>query len=196
MTTVILNEHHNVQILVKVVSAAGDALVDHTNAAFVISNSSGSISGGAARNNGYLLAAVKIVLSILLVGKFGIAGAVLGTAIAYWTVDFGYNPKLVYDKVFHLPVRRYVLLVLGRLAMALGIGLGSWWLWRKFFAPHAITGVLPLIINIVILGIIVLIVTAALYAMFFPGFRHLIARGRNVLARRRQKKTDRQGQKE
>ncbi len=149
-----------------------------------------------ARNNGYLLAAVKIVLSILLVGKFGIAGAVLGTAIAYWTVDFGYNPKLVYDKVFHLPVRRYVLLVLGRLAMALVIGLGSWWLWRKFFAPHAITGVLPLIINIVILGIIVLIVTAALYAMFFPGFRHLIARGRNVLARRRQKKTDRQGQKE
>ena len=141
-----------------------------------------------ARNNGYLLAAVKIILSILLVSQFGIAGAVLGTAIAYWTVDFSYNPKLVYDKVFHLPVKKYVLLVLSRLLLALGIGGGSWMLWRRYFAPRAITGILPLIINIILLGLIVLVVTAVLYAVFFPGFRHLFARGKMVLARRRRKR--------
>lgn len=146
-----------------------------------------------ARTNGYLLAVVKIVLSIVLVHQLGIVGAVLGTTIAYWTVDFLYNPKLIYDEVFHLPVSRYFRMVAVRVMLAFAIGLGASGIWNRFFAAAAMTSILNLILYILLLGVLVTAVSTAVYGICFAGFRHLFVRLKDLAVRRKERKNNNHG---
>lgn len=141
-----------------------------------------------ARSNGYLLAITKILLSLILVFVLGISGAVLATSIAYWTVDYLYNPRLVYRQVFHLSSWRYYKMVALRLVLAAGIGYVSWWFWNQFMAAKAITGVVALIIQILILGIAVSVMTTVLYAVCFKSFRHLFIRLRTIFKKKRNRR--------
>ena len=138
-----------------------------------------------ARNNGYLLAVTKILLSLVLVSFFGILGAVLATAISYWTLDYLYNPCLVYRHVFHLSPWRYYKIVALRVALALGIGYGAWMFWNQYMAAGAITGIMALIIRILLLGILVTLVTTALYVVCFKSFRHLFIRLKTIFKKKR-----------
>ena len=138
-----------------------------------------------AKNNAWLLAGVKIVCSVILVQKLGLLGVVLATTIAYWGVDFLYNPRLVYDKVFHRPSRDYYVLVVTRLLIAIAVGLGGFWFWNAFLAQRAASGKLFLVISIILLGILITVVTTVIYWFAYRSFRHLYERIMGVLKNRR-----------
>ena len=112
-------------------------------------------------------------------------GAVLATAISYWTLDYLYNPCLVYRHVFHLSPWRYYKIVALRVALALGIGYGAWMFWNQYMAAGAITGIMALIIRILLLGILVTLVTTALYVVCFKSFRHLFIRLKTIFKKKR-----------
>ena len=138
-----------------------------------------------AKNNAWLLAGVKIVLSVILVQKLGLLGVVLATSIAYWVVDFSYNPVLVYKNVFHLPAGDYYFMVVSRLAAALGIGTAGYFFWNRYLASIAMEGKLKLILCILLLAFLITIVTTVIYWFAYRSFRHLYVRLREMLARRR-----------
>ena len=138
-----------------------------------------------AKNNAYLLAVTKIVLSIILVSKLGLLGVILATTIAYWTIDFFYNPVLVYRKVFNLPVWRYYAMVLSRLAVGIVIGLVSYVSWNNCLG-YVNGGVSHLVISILLLGVAVVIVTTIIYSISYKSFRMLVSRFVNILRRKRE----------
>lgn len=137
-----------------------------------------------AKNNAYLLAIVKVVLSIILVSRLGLLGAVIATAIAYWGVDFSYNPRLVYEKVFHLPSSRYYFMVCLRVIIAFGVGALGYFVWNTFLASNA-TSLVPLLVNIILLGIFIVLITTIIYWFAFRSFRHLYTRLMSILRRKR-----------
>ena len=143
-----------------------------------------------AKNNAWLLAGVKIVLSVILVQQLGLLGVVLATTIAYWVVDFLYNPRLVYDKVFQRPAKDYYFMVITRLFLAIGIGLGGYWFWNAFLASIASQGRAKLILCILLLGILITIVTTIIYWFAYRSFRHLYTRLMGILKRRRDRKKE------
>lgn len=138
-----------------------------------------------AKNNAWLLAIVKIVLSIILVQKLGLLGVVLATTAAYWGVDFSYNPRLVFDLVFHRPAKHYYFMVVTRLLLAIAIGLGGFWFWNTFLAHTASLGKMKLILCILLLGILITIVTTVIYWFSYRSFRGLYSRLKGVIKRRR-----------
>ena len=138
-----------------------------------------------AKNNAWLLAGVKIVLSVILVQKLGLLGVVLATTIAYWVVDFLYNPRLVYDRVFHRPSTDYYFLVVTRLGIAIAIGLCGFWFWNHVMHVNIADGRMALILNIILLGILITAVTTIIYWLAYRSFRHLFTRLMGILKRRR-----------
>ena len=138
-----------------------------------------------AKNNAYLLAITKIVLSIILVYKLGLLGVILATTIAYWTIDFGYNPVLVYKKVFNLPVWRYYAMVFSRTLVGVIIAFVSYIVWNQK-SVYVTSSVIHLIISVLILGVAVVIVTTLVYVICYKSFRLLISRFARVLERKRE----------
>ena len=138
-----------------------------------------------AKNNAWLLAGVKIVLSVILVQKLGLLGVVLATTIAYWVVDFSYNPRLVYDRVFHRPSKDYYFLVATRLGITLAIGLCGFWFWNHVMNVNIADGRMALILNIILLGILITAVTTVIYWVAYRSFRHLFTRLMGILKRMR-----------
>ncbi len=138
-----------------------------------------------AKNNAWLLAGVKITLSIILVQKLGLLGVVLATTIAYWVVDFLYNPRLVYNKVFSRPANSYYFMVLSRLGIALAVGLAGFWFWNDVMRVTTEAGRLSLILNIILIGILITLVTTAIYWAAYRSFRHLYTRLMGILKQKR-----------
>ena len=136
-----------------------------------------------AKNNAYLLAVSKVVLSVLLIQQFGLLGVILATLITSWTVDFLYNPRLVYDNVFRLPSWRYYAMVASRLGIALALGGTGYMVWNRFM-PYITSSTLHLLISILVMGIIVVCITTIIYACAYRSFRRLFVRIRNILSRR------------
>ena len=140
-----------------------------------------------AKNNAYLMAVSKIVLSVLLVQKFGLLGVLSATLLTNWTVDFLYNPRLVYDKVFHLPAIRYYKMVFSRLGLAILIGAAGYFGWNHF-AGFVNGSLLHFILGCLVLGIGVVIVITVIYWYSYQSFRNLVHRLQGVLQRRRERK--------
>jgi len=140
-----------------------------------------------AKNNAYLMAVSKIVLSVLLVQKFGLLGVLSATLLTNWTVDFLYNPRLVYDKVFHLPAIRYYKMVFSRLGLAILIGAAGYFGWNRF-AGFVNGSLLHFILGCLVLGIGVVIVITVIYWYSYQSFRNLVHRLQGVLQRRRERK--------
>ncbi|MBQ6452104.1 MAG: hypothetical protein IJJ29_09310 [Solobacterium sp.] len=135
-----------------------------------------------AKNNAYLLAAVKIILSVILVSRFGLLGAAMATTFAYWTVDLSYNPGLVYREVFGLPVSRYYRMFLLRFAIALVLGGAGWFCWQRFI-PYVSSSLIHFVISALILGIALSVSAFAVYTIMFASFRSLLQRLMSVLRR-------------
>lgn len=137
-----------------------------------------------AKNNAYLLAISKVVLSVALIKFFGIAGVLMATLLTNWLVDFTYNPKLVYTKVFELPVSRYFKMVFLRVAIALGVGALGYSLWTYALTFNT-NGWIGFILACMVLGCTVLGVITIIYWFAFESFRNLVFRFLNILKRKK-----------
>ena len=135
------------------------------------------------KNNAYLLAISKIVLSIVLVRVWGLAGVIAATLITNWTVDFLYNPKLVYKKVFKLDVLRYYKMVISRVLITFIVGGISYYAWN-YFIDYVSSGTIKFLISCMILGIILVIVFTIIYYIAYESFRNLIKRIFGLFKRR------------
>jgi len=136
-----------------------------------------------AKNNAYLMAVSKIVLSVLLVRKLGLLGVILATTLTNWTVDFLYNPRLVYTNVFDRSVFSYYRMVLGRLLIALGIGAAGFFVWNRMIPEQM--GLFSFVKNTILLGVFVVLMTTVVYAVCYDSFRKLFVRLRSLLGRRK-----------
>lgn len=128
-----------------------------------------------AVGNSYLIAFVKILLSILLVKKHKIIGVLVATSISWWIIDFFYTPVLIYKEVFNLPALKYYKSILIRIAFFLGLSAFAYVGWSHF-NEFTSSGLLPFLVSCVVLGSLVLIGVSIIYVMFFPSFRSLIQR--------------------
>ena len=136
-----------------------------------------------AKNNAYLLAIVKVVLSMVLIQFWGITGVLLATLIAYWVVDFLYNPLLVYREVFKLSPWRYYKMTFSRLFIACVVGAVGFVFWNSHLAFIS-GGFVHFFIACMILGISVLIVITLIYVCSYESFRNLIRRIYQIFKRR------------
>ncbi len=139
-----------------------------------------------ARGNAYLLAISKVVLSIVLIQPLGIAGVLLATMVTNWTVDFLYNPVLVYRKVFHLNPLRYYKMVFSRLAVAAVVGVAAYGAWQTQQA-FVTSSTLHFLVACVVLGLIVFAVFTVIYWCCYASFRKLIRRGWRLIRNRMEK---------
>ena len=140
-----------------------------------------------AKNNALLMAVSKVALSVLLIQKLGLIGVLAATLITNWTVDFLYNPRLVYEKVFHLNPLRYYAMILSRLAIAAAIGALGWLGWNHFV--DCINGsTLHFVLACLVLGLCVTAAVTLVYALCYRSFRSLVRRFRSILSRRRDRK--------
>lgn len=137
-----------------------------------------------AKNNAYLLAISKVVLSVILIQPLGIAGVLLATLITNWCVDFLYNPNLVYRKVFHLPVRKYFKMVFSRILVAFAIGGCSYYMWNQFL-PYLTGGWAHFIVGCLILGVSVVAIVTLIYWVSYRSFRNLVYRFIGIFRRHR-----------
>ncbi|MBR2829931.1 MAG: hypothetical protein IKE68_05230, partial [Solobacterium sp.] len=137
-----------------------------------------------AKNNAYLMAVSKIVLSILLIQKFGLLGVILATTITNWTVDFLYNPNLVYQNVFHLPTVKYFRMVAARVLIALVIGGAAYQVWNMNLA-WITASTLHFFEAVLMLGMATGFTALVIYTISFRSFRALFRRLRSILVRRR-----------
>ena len=137
-----------------------------------------------AKNNAYLLAISKIILSIILIRFYGLLGVILATTIVNWTVDFLYNPKLVYDNVFRKDVKEYYLMVFIRLLIAFIIGFIAYQLWDKQIIYFG-EGIIRFVLAVMVLGVLIFIITSIIYFVLFKSFRLLINRGKSILLKRK-----------
>lgn len=137
-----------------------------------------------AKNNAYLMAVSKIVLSIIFVQKFRLLGVILATTITNWTVDFFYNPGLVYKHVFGLPVRRYYFMVFSRVLIGAGIGLCGYFAWEHYL-PFITVSIGRFVLAALILGMATTFVTTVVYAVSYRSFRHLFVRLKSIFMKKR-----------
>ena len=133
-----------------------------------------------SKNNAYLMAICKIVLSVLLIQRFGIVGVLVATTLTYWIVDFFYNPVLVYKKVFKRSFGTYYRMMFVRCAIALLIGAGAFFFWQ-IAHPWIAASLLHFLIACMILGTSVLLVATIVYGLFFEPFRAIVKRFLKVL---------------
>lgn len=128
-----------------------------------------------AKNNAYFLALSKVVLSIILINFWGIAGVLAATLITNWVVDFLYNPKLVYKKVFNLNVQMYYKMVFSRVLIAVIIGFLSRLIWNNYIL-YIKASTINFLISCVILGTSISLIIFIIYIIMYCSFRNLIKR--------------------
>jgi len=137
-----------------------------------------------AKNNAYLYAIAKVLLSIILIQWLGFAGVLLATFLCNWIVDFLYNPNLVYKKVFNKSVVKYYLMVLLRIVIAVVLGYISYLIWNHF-ETFIYTRMINFIIACVVFGAVLVAVITLIYAVSFESFRRLVKRFVGVLKSKR-----------
>ena len=135
-----------------------------------------------AKKNAYLLTLVKIVCSFVFVYMFGIVGVLAGTFVAYFLVDFTYNPRLVYEKVFHLNSSLYYKKFALRFVITALLAVGTYMLYQNFIG-YVGQSLLHFLITIIAVGVGVSVIVTVVYYLLFPSFRRLIQRGIRLLKR-------------
>lgn len=136
-----------------------------------------------SKNNAYCMAVSKIVLSIILIQKYGIVGILLATSLTYWIVDFFYNPVLVYRRVFKQNAMSYYQMMAFRVVIAMAVGCVAYAGWQYIHAWVSVSFV-HFLLGGMMLGCSVLIVVTVIYYVSFNSFRKIIRRFLNVLIRR------------
>ena len=139
-----------------------------------------------AEKNAYLMTAVKIILSFLFVYRYGLVGVLLGTLVAYGTVDLLYNPRLVYEKVFDKDSRIYYGKLLVRLILTAVIASISYMIYQRFI-PYVSGSLVKFILSLGAIGIISLVLVTVAYYSLFPQFRRFISRVIRLISSRKAK---------
>ncbi|MEG0240052.1 hypothetical protein [Anaerorhabdus sp.] len=137
-----------------------------------------------AKNNAFLMAITKVILSVILIQFWGFAGILLATLITNWIIDFLYNPVLVYNKVFKLKPIRYYAMVASRVLLALCIGAVAYIIWNNNIA-YISGGIIHFIIACLILGVSVGAIMTVIYAVSYKSFRNLFVRLIGIFKRSR-----------
>lgn len=133
-----------------------------------------------AQKNAVIYTSVKIILSIALIYKLGILGALLSTLIVNWTIDFLYNPNLVYRSVFKEPTFKYYQMILSRITIVLGIAIFTYFL-KTYILQFPSTTIIDFVISCVILSGIVMTQLLFIYLLFIADFRRLLKRLFNIV---------------
>lgn len=135
-----------------------------------------------AGNNAIALAIAKLILSIICVLKFGVAGAFIATILAYLIIDLPYNPNLVYKNIFNKPTAEYFKTFLSRIVIAVVIGFIAYTCYQAniIFIRESL---IHLLIALVALGAFVVISTTLAYYLLLPSFRNLIKRFTRLIHR-------------
>ncbi len=128
-----------------------------------------------AKNNAYLMSVVKIVSSFVLVYLFGIQGVLIGSFLAYFLVDFLYNPKLVYQRVFKREEKEYYKNFFIRLLITVVLALPAYFLYQRF-VPIIQESLVRFVLFSGILGVVALVIITAIYYFSFDSFRRLVKR--------------------
>lgn len=137
-----------------------------------------------AKNNAYLLAAMKILLSIILIQKFQLLGVILATLITNWTVDFFYNPVLVYRNVFQISPWRYYAMTFVRLTIMILIAMSGYFIW-EIYLPWIQISSLRFVLAVLISGVSISFITFIIYSLLFSPFRALLYRIITILKGKR-----------
>lgn len=137
-----------------------------------------------AKNNAYAQAITKIVLSIVFIKYWGIVGVLVATLFTNWTIDFLYNPILVYKKVFKLNPLRYYKMIFSRLFIALVVAFGCYHLW-DIMAIFVNSSAINFLFGIIIIGFIIFISITIIYVFAYESFRNLIKRFWIIIINRR-----------
>ena len=135
-----------------------------------------------SKNNAFLMAAAKIILSILLIQKFGIVGVLVSTTLTYWIIDFLYNPILVYNKVFQRSSLEYYRMILLRAGIAFVTGIIAYQGWQYFYFWTSIS-LFHFLASCIVLGTTVMILITSIYILAFKPFRSIINRFIRVIFR-------------
>ena len=133
-----------------------------------------------AKNNALLLTITKILLSIILVYKFGIVGIFAATLISYLLIDLPYNPRLLYKSAFNKSSKSYYLKFLTRTTIASIIAIVSYYLYNNFILIGSYSTI-DFILSLIILGLFIVIITSLIYYLFIPSFRNLISRAFSLI---------------
>lgn len=137
-----------------------------------------------AQRNAALLAVCKIVLSFIFVYFFGISGVLLATLLTNWTIDFLYNPKLVYEHVYQKSVGLYYRMVFSKVCIAVVCSFLFYHLWK--IQLRIITqSTLHFLVAAMFLGIFVGLFTLIVYSVCFASFRDFMKRVMNLILRRK-----------
>ena len=136
-----------------------------------------------AKNNAYAQAITKIVLSLVLINYWGIVGILVATLITNWTVDFLYNPVLVYRKVFRLNPLRYYKMIFSRLFTAILAGLACYQVWGMM-AAFVNASTLNFLIGAAGMGLVIFAVMTVIYTLAYQSFRNLIRRFWSIIVRK------------
>jgi len=128
-----------------------------------------------AKNNAYAQAIVKLLLTILMIKKWGITGALAATLFTNWTIDFLYNPILVYKKVFKINPLKYYIMILVRLFISIIIAFVCYQIWMLML-PYISLSTLNFFIGVILIGLLIFTLVTLVYVMLFKSFRDLIKR--------------------
>ena len=104
---------------------------------------------------------VNILVSLLLVHPFGIAGVLLGTIISRITTICWMDPRIVYKYGFkdEKAVWKYYIQYVGYFCLFLILGLSLYWLFHKIMIDH--------ILMWIIMGILVSVIINLLFLLLF-----------------------------
>ena len=104
---------------------------------------------------------VNIIVSLLLVHPFGIAGVLLGTIISRITTICWMDPRIVYKYGFkdEKAVWKYYIQYVGYFCLFLILGLSLYWLFHKIMIDH--------ILMWIIMGILVSVIINLLFLLLF-----------------------------
>jgi len=135
-----------------------------------------------SRNLAYIMAIVKILLSVLLVTNYGVAGILFATLFSNWVVDYSYTPRLVFKEVFKSNVLKFYAKSLQALALACGLAFISSHLFN-YFEPFYTVSVINFLITAVIVGGFTAITLFIIYFISYKSFRDIVSRGKSLIFR-------------
>ena len=122
-------------------------------------------------------AIVNLILSLLLVSKYGLTGILIATTISMLLTTFWYMPYYIYNKVLETSCFKYFVRYILVLLLTVSISyLGS-----KLLVFINVTGILSWLLLAVISGISILLILFIVFYLFSKDFRDVVNKFKGLL---------------
>ncbi len=120
---------------------------------------------------------LNLGLTVLLVPKLGICGALIGTILARICITIPFNYRIVEKRVFANQKTKWVELLLGIIIAAIGAVLGIMIKWLlEIVMPTGTNIYLLFVVEAFLVSLMVGLVTVGLFYFIFPDYRRLVVR--------------------